>query len=356
MAPDASHISTGTVRAALSAFGIGRVRRISRLHGGAGRARKFVVDFDAMNDPTNSDLPTTDTSIGRALLKCTPRDAASLDRLTATHAVQRRLAERGLPIAMPMTETRGGTVLADQARVYELIPFIDGERWQASPPRAAGAGRLLAAIHNATRDIDRSVMDRLRPPRGLIAGDHRRLDADGAHPVDDGSEAGYLWGTLADCVERVEAAGIETGDAAAGLVHGDFHPGNMRWRGDDVAGLFDFDACRRGHAIEEAALASVHFSIDRGSKAMDARAPWPDSALLDAFWSGYAGVRTISDRQARAAPWIAAGAFSLEVLGGVEAGSFSPDTVSFAAGVIAWLVDHAEGLGEVIAQSGPEPG
>ena len=30
--------------------------------------------------------------------------------------------------------------------------------------------------------------------------------------------------------------------------------------------------------------------------------------------------------------------------------SFDPDTVSFATGVVAWLVDHAEGIGEILAR------
>ncbi len=352
---DASQISTRTVRAALASFGIGRIKRISRLHGGAGTARKFLVEIE-QDQQKQGDEPPGSTSPSdhgiRLLLKCAPRDSASLDRIVVRHAVVKQLASAGVPVAAPREDSRGGTVLADASRVYELIPFIEGESWKASPARARGAGGLLARLHDATGEIDASVLARLRPPTGFLAGDDLQSLVGSGLIADDGTELGFLRGTLAECLDRVRAAGLGPAMPAL-LVHGDFHPGNMRWRGDDVAGLFDFDACRRGFAIEEAALASVHFSIDRGSKAMDARAPWPDTDLLEAFWIGYGGIRPIDERHARAVPWIAAGAFAIEALSGSNSGTFSPETIAFASGVVAWLVEHADGLGELIAQAGP---
>lgn len=337
MAPDAAQISSRTVRSALAAFGIEDIRSISRLHGGAGVARKFVVERESRAPPT------------RLLLKCVGRDDAMVELTAARHAVIGRLASLGVPVVEPCRDARGGTVLADQAVVFELIPFVEGERWRPLPARARSAGEVLSMVHDATAAIGSATLNGLRDPTGLIAGDAEALIDGRRCAPDDGTEEGFLCGTLTECIDHAGRAGVASRPAC--VVHGDFHPGNMRWRGDDIAGLFDFDACRWGHGLEEAALASVHFSIDRGSKSMDARAPWPEADLFEAFWRGYLHHNPIDETTARTAPWLAAGAFALEALSGMGGASFSPDTVSFASGVVAWLVEHASGLGELVVQA-----
>ncbi len=261
------------------------------------------------------------------------------------------LADAGLPVQRPIRAREGGTLLLGPDGAYELSPFVDAERWTPAPPRARAAGRTLRDLHDALEAVRGSTPDglRLSTPFAEQEDDPDLL----GFRADDGSEAGFLLGSRADAAARVR--GRLPADNQ--IIHGDFHPGNTRWEGDRLVAVLDFDACRVGSALEEAALASVHFGLDRSARSMASRSPWPDPAIIEAFWEGYGGVRAGPDA-ARLTPWLAVGAFATEALRGMREGSFSDDTVAFASGVVAWIVDHADGLGEILARLSPpaEPG
>lgn len=54
-----------------------------------------------------------------------------------------------------------------------------------------------------------------------------------------------------------------------GWVHGDFHLGNLLWRGDEVSGVVDFDDARPGSHDDEAALALLSLARTREERWFD---------------------------------------------------------------------------------------
>eukprot|EP00771_Trimastix_marina_P000585 gnl/Trimastix_PCT/1602.p1 GENE.gnl/Trimastix_PCT/1602~~gnl/Trimastix_PCT/1602.p1 ORF type:complete len:391 (-),score=59.20 gnl/Trimastix_PCT/1602:11-1027(-) len=47
-----------------------------------------------------------------------------------------------------------------------------------------------------------------------------------------------------------------------GTIHGDYHQGNLKWRGTDVVGVFDFEWAHRDARLVELAMAGVYFCGD----------------------------------------------------------------------------------------------
>ena len=356
-----------TLRRVLAEFGFPEVLTVRPIRTGTGRSAKFRVE---VGEPAAA--RTKGGGPDRALLlKCyrlgadDPRSqGSSADRararahaaaLAARHAVVRALAAEGVPAAVPLADRRGGTVLILGDQLFELTPLIRGEGWTPSPERARDGGKVLRRLHDAGRGLDPGLLERLDRPFGLLAGDPDESPIEGLDA--SGLDTAYLHDTLRDCAARVEGLALDERTLPPAVVHGDYHPGNMRFTRSGVAGIFDFDGCRLGFPIEEASLASVHFSIDRSGKAMADRDPWPDGDLFEAFWRGYLAdghpvVLAMAEHSARLVPWIAAGAFAIEALAGLRGKAFPRETVSFAAGVSAWLLDHAEGLGEIVVQAG----
>jgi Ser/Thr protein kinase RdoA (MazF antagonist) len=318
-----------TLRRVLAAFGIGEPESIRRLRAGTGASHKFIIDTD--------DRPGVPD---RLFLKQRPRTDTIIAELLAHHRVLAHLAGAGVPVPLPLPTRDGGTLLIGESSVFELVPYVEAEPWEGTPSHATAAGRTLAVLHTALAALDPHDLGALRPDRGLFAGPMLGLHA---HP-DDGSESGYLLGTIDEALERL----APLGSPPAQVLHGDYHPGNTRWRADTLVAVLDFDACRLGCAVEEAARAAVHFSLDRTSRTMAARSPWPSTDLFEAFWAGYLPGFPLRPFGPRDLPWIGAGAFARETLAGFGGAAFDDDTVSFATGVVAWLVDHAEGLGEIL--------
>jgi aminoglycoside phosphotransferase (APT) family kinase protein len=333
MAHEEHSAATRTLAGVLRGFGLDPARRVRRLHAGAGGSAKFVID------------PAP--SAAARFLKRRPRSDAAVAETLAHHAVREHLAAWGLPVHRPLPTRDGGTVLLGPDGAYELTPFVEADRWAPTPARAVEAGRTLHRLHAALAALDHRSLPALRraAPFGAPTQDPTRLGA----KADDGTEAGFLLGTITDAARRVGGA---VGPREQ-IVHGDFHPGNTRWEGDRLVAVLDFDACRVGSPLEEAALASVHFSLDRTARTMASRSPWPDPGVLEGFWAGYGGVPGTG---AAAVPWLAAGAFARETLAGVKGESFDADTLSFATGVVAWIVEHADGLAEILSGLPAPPG
>lgn len=324
-APDAR-----TLRRVLAAFGIDEPASVKRLSAGAGPASKFVVG-----------VPQT----GTLFLKQRRRNESSVEGVLRRHRVLAFLVEQGLPVLEPIRTADGGSALLGERSIYELTRFVEGDPWPETASAAGEAGRTLAELHRALARFPRDGHDAFKPSTGLLAG--------GGPPLDSGGQHGaYFSRIAAEAFSRATDAGLPGREPQ--LIHGDFHPGNTRWHGDTLAAVLDFDACRTGHPIEEASLASVHFALDRRATSMSVRDPHPETGLIESFWSGYAprGVGIgHAESTGHAIPWIAAGSLAIEASGGVDGGAFDRETADYASRVVTWLTEHADGLGTIIARA-----
>ena len=182
------------------------------------------------------------TAAGRRLLvRVRPSELADADSIRFDHTALGRLAEAGLPVPTPLATVEGATWLCLEGRVYEVLTWVDGEPFaESNRDTSFAVGALLARFHRVLAE------DAPAGKAGMLREDHpdllqpyaaglRRLTSDGDQRrqldalsrqldyVRDRLDGG-LYASLPHCV-----------------VHGDFHPGNVRFRGSEVAAVYDFD-------------------------------------------------------------------------------------------------------------------
>jgi homoserine kinase type II len=145
----------------------------------------------------------------------------------------------GTPLAI---RTRSGVRWREfGGRIYELFPYQEGVAHDRhSLAQLAGAGRRLAAYHRATRVFT--------PPAGK---EWPRYQDPGYLRETVDAMDGELRSRLseADCdylrmqIQRLEREFPDARYHALPkiVVHGDYHPGNVKFQGDAVCGIFDLD-------------------------------------------------------------------------------------------------------------------
>ncbi|MBL4591976.1 MAG: phosphotransferase, partial [Phycisphaerales bacterium] len=124
-----------------------------------------------------------------------------------------------------------------------------------------------------------------------------------------------------------------------GIVHGDWHPGNLIFQGDDVVAVCDFDNTRVGSRSREIAQALVHFSIRQGANIE------PDLDLLGAFFDGYQSRKNNSVKPRVIASMMPAVLLD-EALASVPAGNLGRHSQMLSALLarVVWMQDHHDEL------------
>lgn len=245
------------------------------------------------------------TQSGSLLLKRRP--VAHSPRLAACHRVILQLESAGLPVHQPLCARDGSTIIAVGPWAYDLAPWVEGQRFDASTAQALGAGRALAKLHAA--------LDRLEPPSELSGTPQRQegiatLFSKAGHEASRAASEMYCraW-------DQLEAARLS--DWPVQIVHGDWHRGNVLFdEHGAVIAMLDFDEARLAPAIAEVADGAVQFATRTShGKASD----WPaetDPDRLSAFIRGYREARrrrgllarrwTPTKPQSQAAAWFMA--------------------------------------------------
>jgi homoserine kinase type II len=257
------------------------------------------------------------TDDGVLLLKRRQPEQAGETRVRFAHAASAHLAARSVPVAAPIPDRRGATAHRIGDRCYELFPFLPGRRPRPDEHSATAAGAMLARLHVAGADFVppgpsdagswhavrgfRRVMDRL--PDRIIAADP------GADAEDVGRGCRFLRRAYADATERAAAA--MTGPA--GLVHGDWHPGNLLAADGRLSAVLDFDAARIEPRMTDVANGCLQFSVDRPS---DDPTEWPGVLgyeRIRAFVAGYESeAGPLTPVETAALPWLMSEALIIE--------------------------------------------
>jgi aminoglycoside phosphotransferase (APT) family kinase protein len=162
----------------------------------------------------------------------------------------------------------------------------------------------------------------------------------------------------------------DEGTNGSALLHGDYHPGNLIWRGPELAAVIDFEALGTGPCAQELASAALLFSLETPGRSPEAWPESPDIPRLTAFTAGYAesmaearaDIESVLDPAAQ--PWwMIHGLIAQAVPRACRLDGFGrhemSEVVPFIARISAWIRDHADGLALVLADelaSGHRPG
>jgi len=289
---------------------------------------------------------------GRFFLRRRNPRYSSPEQVAYEHALMRHLAAKGIGGPLPI-ETRGGeTAFRDGAAVYELQRFVEGEPFDpTSMAQLRGAALALAEWHAAADDFAPPV------PRELSRYDDPRAIREGF-----GSLLPRATPEQARGIERVLAIaarlGAEFPHAAYralphGIIHGDYHPANVLFRGSRLVGVFDLDWASRQPRVRDLSDGIYYFgarrpsAIDGGDiRSLNRGVPY-DVPRARAFLDAYRERRPVTAEEIAALPAIGLARWLFARVAGMRKVS-EAERVAFALSdlmqPVEWLERHGAEL------------
>lgn len=328
----------------LSHYDLGRVQKIQDFPRGSRRAPKLVLRADK----------------GTFLLK---RRAAGRDdpfKVAFAHQIQLFLIRRQFPLPH-LIGTRGdnNSMLQWNGAIYELFEFVKGGSFDNSVEATAEAGRTLALFHRLLREFESEYESpggsyhASRAVGNAFAAIPRKLTEVDPNTADRLPELERLISSLRasyeQAMQHVNDLGLR--DWQHQVIHCDWHPGNMLFRGPRVAAVLDYDAARLQPRMIDVANGALQFSIIGGS---DDPTGWPehlDLPRFKRFLRAYESItgQTLAPPEIASIPWLMIEALITEsALPIAHTGSFARiNGVAFLAMVerkVQWLTQQADDL------------
>lgn len=170
-----------------------------------------------------------------------------------------------LPVPVPLPAVGGSRRYRMEEATFQLFPYIGGEAYV--PLRIGqleGAGAMLGRLHRAAAGFRPSVRKPLpRFDDPAATAEALRLVLQGDR---DKTASERL--TIELMLDRAERLCRELPDEAYDrlpntIVHGDFHPANVAFRGDAVSALYDFDWISEQPRLRDIADLVVYFAALR---------------------------------------------------------------------------------------------
>lgn len=290
MTPDRVSTMPKELPAAIQAFGLGKPLKIAPLGGTA--TRKWDV--------------TTDQ--GRFVVRVRAAEFADEDATRFDHEVLRRLARAGFPVPMPLVNTDGSTWLAQDGHVLEVLSWIDGDPFSEGDQAAVRSlGHLLARFHRVfSQDLPLGKNGRPREDHP----DLMRPYLAGLRPLATSEQEKRQLTEIDRLLDEI-ATRLDAGFYAAlphSVIHGDVHPGNIRFRQSEVAAFYDFDYLGVQARIRDLSDAMISFA-SRRSGVFDPNVmqslvqPFvPDGALCRLLLDGYQDKSPLTENEWQALP------------------------------------------------------
>ena len=333
-------IAPDDLAAVLRRYDLGSVTNMTPFTRGSTRAPKLRLATDA----------------GEFLLKCRAPGQDDPEAVAFTHGVQIHLQNHAFPTAgLIGTVPDKQSMVVHNDRTYEMFHFVEGDRYDGTEAGAVQAGMMLATLHRLLVDH----RDSYDPPSlgyHMVPGFDRSVQGMPAkiHAAEPDTDEATISST---CEQLRKAYHVASGRVEAegfagwplGLIHGDWHPGNLMFYAGQVTAVIDFDAVRLGPRMIDIANAALQFSMRRGG--VDDLDQWPDDFRLEAIKGIVRGYLLCADpvltrKELAAMPWLMIEATILESVATVaKTGTFAgiPGS-SFLAMVqrkVVWLHDHA---------------
>lgn len=351
---------------------------MSKLGDGAGGRRRFAAD-ELATVLSHYDLGVIDklqeyprgsrkapkliirSEKGLYLLKRRARGKNDSYKVAFCHGIQNHLAARQFPLPHLIgTRKDNNSMLKLHGHIYELFEYIKGTPYDLSLEATQDAGKILSLMHKLLKDYKvkyeppsgsyhnaRSVHAALQAVPHTLAQLHPNHTAEQAQHINRLSR--FLRDSYEDAIKLVEDAGLKHWPKQ--IVHSDWHPGNMLFRGKRVVAVIDYDAARIHQRIIDAANGALQLSILGGG---DDPTTWPDyidESRFKRFLRGYDSVpgNVLSRAELRVIPHLMTQALIAEsVIPIANTGKFSRlDGALFLQMVerkVVWLQDHADAL------------
>ena len=332
----------------LSHFDTGIIEKIKEFPRGSRKAPKLLVKSEK----------------GPFLLKRRAKGKDDAFKVAFCHQLQMFLASKQFPLPHLIgTKNENNSMLQWNDQVYELFEYIKGIGYDSSLEQTGDSGKIQAIFHkllqefkseytpptgsyhaskHVTGSLDRipSTLTRLYPETVAIL--------DSINQVVQTLHAAY-----ASAMVRLNDMGLL--DWPTQIVHSDWHPGNMLFRGPRVVAVIDYDAARIQQRIIDVANGALQFSILGGG---EDPMQWPnhlDEARFKKFVGSYDNVPgcQLARSELRAIPWLMIEALIAEAAIPIAAtGQFARMAghhfLSMVERKVRWLQSNSEKLAGVL--------
>lgn len=203
------------------------------------RHRKLVVETDR----------------GKFLLKTYKNDPVVLDALRFQHRLSEHLDAHRLPIARIQRAKDGMKIIQQDSWALEMQEFIEGASMKVSHQTLATSAEVLGRLHDICREFpcphrDSRMWRFSEVPRESFAHMYHA-----ARDEDDPSEATALCNALALFL-RDAAAELSLSARSrfeTGLIHGDWHGGNLLFQHHTLRAIIDLEFAGDGCYLEDLA-------------------------------------------------------------------------------------------------------
>lgn len=295
---DRQTFATEELAIVLSHYDIGPIDAIHEFPRGSRKAPKMVLRCpDAMY-----------------LLKRRAKGKDDAYKVAFSHSLQMVLIDRQFPLPHLIgTRADNNSMLRHDGQVYELFEYIKGSAYGGSLEATADAGKTLALFHRLLR----GYTPEFDPPTGsyhasgsvsasinIVPDTLERLDSSSGQRGEVTRLTRALSACYHDACGIVEEAGLRQWPMQ--IVHSDWHPGNMLFRGDRVVAVIDYDAARLHQRVTDAANGALQFSIMAGREDPSLWPDYVDESRYKRFLRGYDSVPecVLSRAELRVIPWL----------------------------------------------------
>ncbi|MFP3903139.1 MAG: phosphotransferase [Armatimonadota bacterium] len=235
------------------------------------------------------------------------------------HHVMHRLHRGGLPVPKVIHTRSDSRWVQYRDNTYELFEFIEGTTHIArNDAQVAEAGALLAKFHRATEALDppgEKHFGRFWDPadaRGLLERFIRQAHNEGNNASTPPNAVEALEELITVCEDVAQDVPDSIyWDLPSPIIHGDWHPWNVSWNDDRIAGIFDFDWVDRQPRLVDIADGLLYFCplTEDLSDSPDiwqlSQAFEPDVHRIGVFLGAYDRLETLTDRELKLLPHFA---------------------------------------------------
>lgn len=219
---------------------------------------------------------------------------ADPEQLTYDHSVLHGLAKAGLPVPKIVRTPQGSRWVEHDGRIYELFEVIEG--FEADPEsleEVTEAGHMLARFHLATERLEPSgkkAWPRYFDPKVQLKGlkEAKKLlksgmagDLGEVPPQEVAETVDFL-------IDQAKFAEEKLPDKLywsmpQTIIHGDWHPANMKFRDHKVVGIFDYDWVNKQPRVVDVTDGLLFFG-SRREKAIDGGDIWSLTQPFEPVW------------------------------------------------------------------------
>lgn len=277
----------------LSHFDLGVISSMREFPRGSRRAPKLLI--------------RTDT--GNYLLKRRARGKDDPYKVAFCHGIQMHLASKQFPLPHLIgTRRDNNSMLQWDGTIYEVFEYIKGTNYDNSLEATHDSGKIMALFHKLLEDYEPEY----DPPRGSYHGAKmiinsmpqvkKRLLMAGHDPEGVEALVDFVGNSYVEAAKRIDELGLPNWPLQ--IIHSDWHPGNMLFRGPRVVAVIDYDAARMEPRIVDTANGALQFSF-LGSGEDASR--WPAQVHEPRFveyLKGYESVNVLSKAEVRTIPWL----------------------------------------------------